>query len=389
MAPRRRMDKFGMTEISAVVLPAQEGAKVAIIKSADGAPIEKRMWLSDEVDGHQHVVNEYGYDGTLLEGGDTSWAKGPDDEYGHSHPWVRDPESGKISIGASDGHSHKVKGSTAWKAADPAQIAQENAAMPPIDEKTLKAAQDEATANKAAADAAIAKAAELTAQNAVLAKEATMGDASRAYYTALPAADKAAYRDMDEKDRKKKADDAAAAKSATDPVVYTGSDGQIYKSSDDPRMIANAKRLDEEIAKGNAARDMAANAIYKARVATELQNVAGEEVAKIALLKAVDSIGDEATRTAVKGVLAAANSGLVAALTRKGHSGTVIPASGSQGPAAPFAKTGKAGAADDALTTMAKEYAAKNAVPFGKAYETVIGSEEGKALYEDYVTGVN
>ncbi len=104
-------EEWEMSEISPVDLPAQTPAVETIIKRHDGElgdppakEITKRIHLTTATDGHQHTIDD-----TFAEdGGHTSYDRGPDDESGHSHGWVRDPD-GSITIALSDGHTHTIR----------------------------------------------------------------------------------------------------------------------------------------------------------------------------------------------------------------------------------------------------------------------------------------
>lgn len=167
---RRRMTKFTINEVSAVDVPAQEGATAVLMKrmekqatpfSPDDAVehlgdvdnADRREWanvandafraaleggsseaearrrgvrtanerfekcgphhddealvlLTSSQEGHTHAVWIRG--GT--NGGETSWARSEGEEFGHSHPWVVDAQ-GAVTIGEADGHTHAVDSS--------------------------------------------------------------------------------------------------------------------------------------------------------------------------------------------------------------------------------------------------------------------------------------
>ena len=76
---KRVINKFKITELSAVDRPAQEGAKSVIMKRDESRAI---MTLADE-SGHAHLLFEYGG----IESGTTSHS-GATSESGHHHPFV-------------------------------------------------------------------------------------------------------------------------------------------------------------------------------------------------------------------------------------------------------------------------------------------------------------
>ncbi len=124
VGPRRRiMRSLKINEISAVDVPAQEGAVAVIMKRRDPAKkpekqarvpdpqteeldFEKGAALTTENAGNTHLVGLTGHTGDEVNSGMTSWV----DE--HSHPWIRNVED-EIVIGAapaSNGevHSHQI-----------------------------------------------------------------------------------------------------------------------------------------------------------------------------------------------------------------------------------------------------------------------------------------
>ena len=124
--PRRRiMQEFRINEISSVDSPAQEGARVAIMKRAeprennlpDGTyplalntavlenvvkrEIQKGMGdladlLTNEEEGHQHGISI----GVM-------YSQEPEAEASHDHPVVRSPE-GQYTLGMVAGHTHAI-----------------------------------------------------------------------------------------------------------------------------------------------------------------------------------------------------------------------------------------------------------------------------------------
>ncbi len=151
---QRIMRHFKIEEISAVDTPAQENARAVIMKRDDGSnpqtdgTVEKRAWLTTDVDGHAHLVDDRNYDGVERDGGDTSWSvsSSAEEGQGHSHPWIANVD-GSITIGASDGHTHEVLETTIKIVNDDeAGTQEEDHTMPKTTDKdgaeALKAATD-------------------------------------------------------------------------------------------------------------------------------------------------------------------------------------------------------------------------------------------------------
>lgn len=114
--PRRRkkriMRAFKLNEVSAVDRPAQEGARMTIIKRADdetdnGYDVLKAAFMTDDgpEQDHAHLIIESGETA-----GFTSMS-GKDRENWHSHPWIK-ASDGSIIVGADNGHSHALRDGT-------------------------------------------------------------------------------------------------------------------------------------------------------------------------------------------------------------------------------------------------------------------------------------
>lgn len=165
-----------------------------------------------------------------------------------------------------------------------------------------------------------------------------------------------------------------------DPVVYTTLDGIDIRKSAGDTVLALAKRNDQlarDLAKSQATSE---DVDLTKRAGDTLGNIGGDLVGKKALIKAVDSITDTATRDAATAVLKAANVAGKGAFTKNGsNEGNNTPTTGEDGRAM--------GEAEGKLEEMAKAHAAKNEVTFEKAYTAVIQTTEGAELYKRYCAG--
>lgn len=249
--------------------------------------------------------------------GFTSYEVAPGSEYGHSHPWIR-LEDGSVEIGEAAGHTHTVEDTTAM--ADNAEI-----------NKSLAAAQTDVT-----------KARALTA--AVL----SLSPAEFAYARRLSPDAVAAY----------------VAKSAPERAelakpVHVAKSGETFYSDDDARLVSMAK-----------ANDQMADALEAARASAATAEIA-KSAAAVPLIKSADLIvgaihkalaGEE--RKAALEALATANASIA----------TVCQPLGSG--AEPVAKS-----AEIKLEEMAAERARAAGVSFAKAYDDLLMTAEGAALY--------
>lgn len=360
------MESFFLDEISGVDKPAQEGARVLLMKRDDGEEdllkAEGLMLTSDEK-GHSHLLN------AAEDGGTTSNNTSSGAEFGHSHPWIKKTD-GSVMIGAAEGHSHDVlekryepedvlgyeKREFSREQRD--RLAREGKALPdgsyPIAtvadlENAIQAFGRAKNKGRVAehikrraralgatdrlpeegmlalksvtgemqkeqetmAEKKIEKTVETVEQQlqdvqdqlAVAKAFGELTDAEKAHYKGLGDAEKAAFLKLDIDGRK-----AELAKVAdSDPVVYKDAAGNEYRKSDDPRVVSNAKRADEAERIAKAEREKRETAELSKRAEDELGNLPGDAGVKVALLKAVDGITDEKIRDGVTALLKAGN----------------------------------------------------------------------------------
>jgi hypothetical protein len=428
------MRSFKIDEISAVDRPAQRGARALIMKRDGGAddPVEKRVWLTDSVEGHAHLVDDQTYDGQFRDGGDTSWTNSEDADSGHTHPWVRNSD-GSITVGQADGHDHAVlETKRAFTAEEREKLAEEGKAMSdggfPIvtvaDLKNavkafgraknksavarhikrrakaldatdllpeegsladlLKTDQAGETANKEgdmpksgkdkntndntgeALEAATKRAEKAEADLVEAKARADMTDAQKAHFDGL---DKALDDDKRKAFLAKSADERQAEveeSTKADSVVYTAKDGTVYRKSDDPRLANMAKDRDAD----REALDKSTKAVQEAdlrkRAETDLKHMPGTVETRMAMLKAIASIEDDEEREAAEQALKAQNESMSKAFENAGVINRIDPLEGS-----PEAE----------LDTLAKKYAADHKVHYATAYDAVLRTQEGGALY--------
>lgn len=159
--------------------------------------------------------------------------------------------------------------------------------------------------------------------------------------------------------------DVEMAKSA-DPVLYTCADGTAIRKSDGPAVLSMAKRADKleaDLAKANAANE---DATFAKRARDEFGYLPAEGTAE--MLKAAEAMTDPDKKKKMLDAMRAANTAAA-----KKHR--------SIGSAGPDDEPDGGEDASDALDNMAKAYAEKNSVSLAKAYDAVLQTEEGAALY--------
>jgi len=192
--------------------------------------------------------------------------------------------------------------------------------------------------------------AELEAELALAKSVGDLSDAERAHYDALEGEAQSAFLAKSADQRAAELEDIAKG----DPVVYTATDGSEFRKSDDPRLVAMAKRNDEQARQLAKAAVDKAQAGFEKRATDELPNLGGDVATRAAILKAVDGIADEEVRKSALEVLKGANATNGDIFTKRGTS-----------------EAGSDKGAVDQLDGLAKAYAAEKGVDYFTAYEKV------------------
>lgn len=350
---KRVMRKFKINEISAVDKPAQDGARMTIMKRAD--EVIKGMRLTTSVEGHSHLIIE-----TTAQGGETSWAKAEGSEYGHSHPWIRN-DDGTITVGEAEGHTHELV-DTRFLPVDKTEESSNDAVTKTAE--SLGTTTKESTMNEEELKALVEKSAKeletLKSQLATAESFGKLSDAEKSFYDSLDEAQKAEFLVKSSEDRAA----AVEAVKSSNPVVYKSIDGIEFRKSDDPRLVEMAKRSDAQSKELEIEKAKREDAEFSKRAQTELTHLPGDEATKVAVLKAVDTIKDAATKTKALELLKANNAAMAKAFEKKGTA------------------EGADNSADAKLDALAKQHAETHKVSFAKAYSEVIRTPEGKELYE-------
>ena len=356
--PRKRniMRAFKIDEISGVDSPAQEGARVAIMKRDDSTPSTERPaqkmadLLTTEEDGHQHGVTVRRGNGEDPLRIYVDYSHGDIEGSGHEHQITRDAD-GRYVLGVVAGHTHTID-QDAMSRAVLALITKGGGKMPDK-QKTDASSGTEPTV------AALQK--QLDRANAVIA----LRRVERAHYAALSdeaAQDAFVVKSADERQREVLA--ATQAAQDADPVVYTTRDGLELRKSAGEALIAMAKSNDA-IAKENALlRAEREQAALEKRAEADLAHLPGDVKTRAAMLKAVDEIEDDAQREAAHNALRAQNESMSKAFETYGAAGQ-----------------SESGSPEDTLDKLAKAYAEKHSVGHAAAYAEVLKTDEGKALY--------
>ena len=190
---------------------------------------------------------------------------------------------------------------------------------------------------------------------------------ARAYHDALPVGERAVFLGLAPGER---ADTIAKAADAN-AVVYKALDGTEYRRSVDPQTIALAKRCDDaerRFAKMEAERQ---EADYRQRADADLGHLTGTVDARAALLKSVDTITDPGVRNEVTAILKSRNDANATIYKQVGTASTTGGVADGVMPAG------------DKLDALVEKTRIEKNMTFEKAYDTVLLTQEGAALYAD------
>lgn len=332
-SPRRRMTKFTIDELSAVDVPAQEGARALILKRAEDHlekfPEENRVVgvLTSTVNGHAHLVWLHPGDRAGL----TSSARGPGEEDDwHDHPWIL--KDGVIIIGENDGHPHSVDPQDVLEVVfSKNDISSRHGELVSIQKlrddygiEFKRAPNSEETGmpdNKPTGEQMSDEVRERLAnaeKQADLATRALQLSAEQlAHYRELSAEERETFLNKSDADRETE----VSKKADADPVVYTDSGGREYRKSAGEQLIQLAKDRDADRQALVELQKAQENESFLKRAEEELGHLPGDLATRAATLRAIENIPDEATRKAALESIHAGNKAMKAAFDRVGVSG--------------------------------------------------------------------
>jgi len=347
MARKNIMVEFEIDEISGVDTPAQVGARAVLMKRNDNPnddsgtmdyeDLEKRGMTPNDDESRDAFMQRFMNDEGMRE---------------------RFPDKGARQKMADKTFQEKrrAKKSNADGSSEGGNIGQATDGDDPMTKQTDKPADDKSTARIAELEKSLAETKLIAALN----------DAEKAHLGTLEGDDRTAFLG-------KSADERGAIlknAEAENPVVATV-DGVDYHKNDDPRLLEMAKRQAATEKALRLAEDQRVNDQLEKRAANELGNLTGETLTKRELLRAVDSIADEATRKGALALLKSAND--TPALAQAFEPIGAINA--------PNADPVTKGDATTQLEELAKRHAEANKVDIVTARVAVLDTPEGDALY--------
>lgn len=332
-------------ELSGVDKPAQEGARMVLMKRDDSAgeavidpqatTFEKAR-LTDAIDGHTHIVDD------TADWGNTTY------NAEHSHPWVR--TDGAVIIGETDGHTHIVVEMTTTKSSP-------SAGSPPARPDETQPGETDMSKTEGAA-----RIEALEAQVATFKALAALSDAQKSHYAKLDDSEQASFLAKSAAER-----DEIIEKS--DPVVYTTDDGIAIRKSDGSLAMSLAKKADENTKLAKKHEAAAEHAVLAKRADDELGNITGTPAGKIALLKSMQSMTEEDAAEVAR-ILKAVNDASAGLFKSVGHTGVTADGAGAE-------------SAEGKLESLAKKLASEKGISFAKAYDEVTQTAEGQKLYAE------
>ena len=166
-------------------------------------------------------------------------------------------------------------------------------------------------------------------------------------------------------DRKAAIDAVTKAKTDSDPVEYTTTDGVEIRKSAGVAVITALKSNDELRKENVELRKQREQEELEKRAESELKYLPGDVKTRASMLKAIDSIEDEAQRKAAHNALKAQNAAMAEAFKTQGHGG------GQSEPGSP----------EEELDKLAVAHAEKKNVTKAVAYVEVLKTKQGQDLY--------
>lgn len=365
--PAQKIADLRIDFLSPVDRPAQEGAQAVLLKRHEEGYQPTKVVIAKNTpgvmttgtDGHTHIVWLHGRIG------ETTLQVAEGSERMHDHPWVLNPD-GTITIGENDGHTHAVSPDAITAALiemqkrgdspDDGQLKKELTMPEP--KKTTKSTEElESTV------------ASLTERLELQGIVAGMNDGEREHFASLDETAKREFVAKGADERKAEIDAIAKAAEVADPVVYTATDGTKIRKSDGAAMLSLTKRADAADKRAEVAEEKASSADLRKRADDELAYLPGTLDERTAMLKAVDSIEDEDERKAALKALKAGNAAMQKAFSTGGTSAGMGEDDESS--------------AQGRLDSLVKRHADDNKVSEARAYDAVLKTAEGKALYAE------
>lgn len=334
---RRRMLSLKMEEISGVDRPAQEGANMVLLKREDVVNERAELAKSGAAmpDGSFPIVTKQDLEAAI-----------------EAFPRAKNPEAtAKHIAGRAEAISATDTLPTSGDLADFLGKAADSGDGSEGDSEMSEATNQ-------ADIAAVEKRAERAEAIADLSVD------QLTYVKGLDAAGQDAFLAMGPAKRDDAVSKAAEAATAADPVVYESDSGQVYRKSDDMRLVEMAKERDSDRKELAESRALSKRQDLEKRATNGMNHFKGDIATKASLLGAIDGIEDADVRKAALSLVEDADSALSKAFETLGVSDAPVESS-----------------AESALNKLATERASADGTSFAVAYSKVLDTVEGQRLY--------
>lgn len=314
------MREFTISELSAVDRPAQAHARVALMKRADDdesfgeglAELQERLLeLAEKAGVKKQKATKA--EANYREAGGSERCGACEHFDGAGGCSV---VAGQIS--ASDTCDYFEQGDSPMTEAEKKQLAELEKTIQDLTKK-LEAATASEPAKKAAelqdaVETLTKKLEAAEAEKATALAKAGMSDSEKGYAAGLEGEAKTKFMNCTPAERKKLMSKAAD----DDPVVYKADDGQEFRKSDDPRLVAMAKRADEQAKKADSERESRETLEHTKRAEDFLKNFSGEAAEKVDVVRAISKMAEK-PRAALEKMLEAGGKAIAAAFETIGH----------------------------------------------------------------------
>lgn len=376
------MEDFEIDEISGVDRPAQPAARVTLMKRYSKVAIGDMVSWNSSGGRAQGKVERIVRDGSIDVPDSSFTINGTDEDPAVLIQLYRDGKPTETRVGhrqstltqASKGEGQQEDESSENRNTSLEQTAENG--HTPVAEVNVTAGTEGrneeismTNKNDSAGEQAVTKE-QLEAVQAELQLAKAYGaltDAEKAYAADLSEGDeRTAFIHKSATERKSILEKATAA----DPVVYTCDDGTELRKSAGDLAVRLAKQSDEmrrqlDIEKAARRNDELAKAARET-----IPALPGDDLAKVELIRAVQSITDSGLRKSVETILSAANEQAKMALATRG---VVGKASGGY-------SGGDSMDPGEELEMRARKRAAEQKMPFARAFKEEIMTDEGREL---------
>ena len=194
-----------------------------------------------------------------------------------------------------------------------------------------------------------------------------LSGAEKTHYDGLSEADQAGFLSKTAEQRAAELTAKAAAEQADDPVVFEGVDGIRVLKSQGPEFLSMAKNLDALTRKAARLEQEQVDATFRKRAEGDFAGLPGSVDTRVALLKAVESIEDDAKEQALQMLKAHADSfsAMEGTLGMGGEDFT------------------KVSSAHDELERLARAHQVANPdKSYAKAYQEITRTQQGRELLQ-------